>query len=116
MPVTEIEPRAAAAPAMSALPSQFTTESRSPRKLTLKTATTSSVRLKVATPGALPATPTLAKIAVSECARTPIDHHGTPYYFRRVKLGEPRQGAERPSALGEAQHGDPPNLIQVMLA
>ena len=45
-----------------------------------------------------------------------IDRHGNSYYFSRLKLGEPRQGAERPSALGEAQRGDPPNLIQLMLA
>jgi len=45
-----------------------------------------------------------------------IDRTAFSYYFPRLNLGEPRQGAERPSALGEAQHGDPPNLIQVMLA
>jgi hypothetical protein len=45
-----------------------------------------------------------------------IDRRGDSYYFPPVLLGEPRQGAERPSALGEARHGDPPNLIQLMLA
>jgi hypothetical protein len=39
------------------------------------------------------------------------------YYFPRLKLGEPRQGAERPQALDEeARRGDPSNLIQLMLA
>ena len=49
------------------------------------------------------------------CARG-IDRRGESYYFPRVELGEPRQGAERPSALEEAHRGDPPNLIQLMLA
>jgi hypothetical protein len=38
-----------------------------------------------------------------------------PYYFH-AELGEPRQGAERPTALEDSARGDPPNLIQLMLA
>ena len=91
-------------------------------------------------------TPTLAKIAVSAAkpadrsaqncqeAIGPVSHTAapavtdvgtrprgalTPARGRTIfapELGEPRQGAERPPARDVARRGDPPNLIQLMLA
>ena len=111
-----------------------------------------AVRTKVATSALTPATPTLARIAVSAAnsadisaqicheamAQPPLHPKlprslthltacavivavaidlGVPAYYFRCELGEPRQGAERPAgALRKARHGDPPNLIQLMLA
>jgi len=48
-------------------------------------------------------------------AGEPLTRRRRPYYFHG-ELGEPRQGAERPTALEDNARGDPPNLIQLMLA
>lgn len=51
---------------------------------------------------------------VDHAPADPIDPRSQSYYFGTV-LGEPRQGAERPSS-AVVRRGDPSNLIQFMLA
>ena len=58
--------------------------------------------------------PTRHRQADTFTTQTAIDRGEDSYYFAR-QLGEPRQGAERPSS-ANVRHGDPPNLIQFILA
>lgn len=70
---------------------------------------TQLTELRIGVSGGMPAGKLLPR-----AARTEIDRHVHSDYLYQL-LGEPRQGAERPSS-APAQHGDPLNLIQFMLA
>ena len=74
-----------------------------------------NARWEATTDTATPARVTRLETDIEVLREGLIDLRSEAYYFGGV-LGEPRQGAERPSNAAQLRHGDPSNLIQFMLA